>query len=131
MIIQYDIAVLAPGGLLGEPSGFRVNGTQLTDEAKFFRAVAETWFARLNASTEVAFTVSRSFPSLKLAQTFCCLHRNSLQGQGDLTLTLGEGGDVEQVVLPRAVLKQVELTHEGLLCKVQYTFGGGLFSQGS
>jgi hypothetical protein len=125
--IIYQTFSLAPGGLLGEPRGYRLTHETVTDEAKFFRAPAAGWFDRGNVATKCEFSVLRIFGSHRLAERFANTHRNSLPGRGTLSLILGEGADTTQVNLQQCVLVSVRPVLAGVGVDVAYEFNGGLF----
>ena len=128
MQMSFGDQVIAPGGLLGEPSAWRLNGTQLNEQVQLFRAVQTAWYSRGNASVELAFTVIRSFASAKLATVFACTHQSSLPQQDTLTLTAGDGSDLQPVYLDDAVIQKMQLTLVGQTVSVEYTFCGGAFN---
>jgi len=127
--IQYATSWFAAGGLLGEPVGMVCNGQQVTDAAGFFRAAAETFFARGQRRTELTFAVQRTFGSLRRAQAFALVHFNDLPNRGDLVVTCGEGADVQAVVLEDAVLDSVTVEElRGSSVRVRYRLLGGAWS---
>jgi hypothetical protein len=129
MIVTYGGVTLAPGGLAGEPGRFRINQTEITEPANFFRAAAQTWFARGNSSCELGFEVPRQFNTLAAAWLFIATHSAALAGQADLVMTAGDAGSGTQTItLPAAVLSLVSPQPEGVSVIVSYVFRGGQFS---
>lgn len=125
MRIKFANIFLSNGGLEG-PSGLTVNGEQVVDEAQFFRALAATYYARGNDSTEVGFTVSREHGSHKLASVFMLMHRRNVPKEGDLIVYCGDPGDEQQVALIGAVLVSSGASFEGVSSTTTYTIRGGL-----
>lgn len=125
MRVNYAGIFLAPGGLEGT-RGISFNGAFLVDEAQFFRAAAMSFFARGNRSTNIGFSVSRSFASESDALIFASLSQNTIPGQADLFVSDEEGTTV--VALEDAVLEAVSVGPLiGTSVEVAYQFRGGIF----
>lgn len=128
MRIQFAGLWLAAGGLEGV-SGLQLNGEQIVDEGGFFRAVAETFFARGRRRTTLAFSVERSFNTLRQAQAFVLTHYGDLPDQGDVVVTCGEGDDVQGVGLSDAVLATCAIeAMRGTSVRVRYELRGGAWT---
>lgn len=127
MQIYYGNTQLAGSGIDG-PSGLRINGQQVNDEAALFRASAVTYYPRRLKSTRVQFTRRWTFGSLRAAEQHCARHHAELSVQADLLLVAGITGDEQDLVLADAVF--VDCTHEqlGTTVVTTYQFAGGLFT---
>jgi hypothetical protein len=111
-------------------SGFALNGQQVNEEAGFFRAAAESYFARGNRSTDFSFDVVRSFNTSVECEVFILTHLSDLSIQADLLCSCSGVGDAsaQDCVLSDAVLEAVQFRdNRGLSVIVQYKFRGGLF----
>jgi hypothetical protein len=124
MTSTYGGVTLGAGGLLGEPGGFRVNNKQITEAANFFRAAAMSWFSRANVSTEVGFSITRSYGSLAAASVAFATGVNTLPGQGDLVFVQ----DATTLTLPAAVFTGVNSVMMGVSITTTYAFSGGIFT---
>lgn len=107
----------------------QLNGEQIVDEAGFFRAVADTFFARGRRRTNLAFTVERTFDTVRQAQAFALTHYNDLPDDGDVVVTCGEGEDVQGVGLSSAVLAACAVERIlGVSVRVRYEIVGGAWT---
>jgi len=129
MVITYGGITLAPGGIAGEPGAFRINQTELTEPADFFRAAVQAWFARGNESCELGFSVPRQFNTLAAAWLFIATHVASLAGQADLVMTAGDATTGTQTLtLPASVFASAVFDPLGVSVTVTYSFKGGQFT---
>ena len=127
MKITYGSTVLVPGGLEGVV-GLRISGKALTDSATFFRAIAGSFFARLNKTTSVEFDAWWYFNDRTSAESFIITHWPSLPGSGVLTLQAGDGvAGAVNYALSTAVLDNVTVAEwKGTAVRMHYSFSGGI-----
>ncbi len=107
-----------------------LNGQQINDEAQFFRAATITPIARGNRSTEISFSVTRTFNTVVDCEVFILTHLNALSQQADLLCQCTGVGDAaeQDCTLSGSVLTSIRFSeNRGLTVVVQYTFKGGLF----
>ena len=126
MRILLDNTLLASPSLTGAPAfGVTLNGRQIVQETDFVRAAVGTLYARGNRTTELAFSTTRLFGSLRRAQKFALTHAASLPTEGAVVVTCGEGADTETVVLEGAVLERAEIVAQiGSAVVVRYLLRG-------
>lgn len=108
----------------------RLNGEIVVQPAAALRAIARRHFARGNAATTLSFSVSRVHDSVREAQRFALMHYAGLPKSGQLRLTLGEPGDVEDLVMESTVLSSVEVVPQGRGTVSTYNLVGGLPEDG-
>jgi hypothetical protein len=124
--IYYGNTQLASSGVEG-PSGLRINGQQVVDEAGLFRASAQTFYGRGNKSTRVQFSRWRMFESVKAAEVHCARIVAELPVQADLLLVAGETGDQQDLRLPNAVFVSCDPQQKGKSVLTTFEFVGGIF----
>ena len=131
MQIKIETTVLADADLaVGRvgPSGLTLNGTQIVDEAEFFRAASPTYFVRGGAGVALTFSVTRFFSSVRAAEAFALLHFGEIPREGLVTVTAGEEGDTQVLYLRGAALDGFIVPGtRGTCVVVQYTLRGGLW----
>lgn len=125
MKVRINDTWLARGGREGT-SNVAFNGTQVIQEAQFFRAQAAKWFARGNRSSSFSFSVARTHGSTRDAEEFLFTHRDNLPHSGDLVITCGLPGDELDIAFPGAVLEGVSAGYRGPTTFFTYTFRCGL-----
>lgn len=108
----------------------RINGQIIVQPADIFRALERKHYLRGNAFTTLSFSVSRVHDSVRLAKRFWLLHYASLPKEGDLRLTVGEPGDVEDIIIPDAKLPSVDIVVDGVGTISTYNLLGGLPTDG-
>lgn len=131
MQITIETTLLADADLaLGYagPLALILNGTQLYDEADFFRAAAPTFFPRGNIQTRLQFQVTRIFATLRQAQAFALQHWGSIPRSGLVTVTAGDGSSSQTLYLRNAIVDSAQvLSVRGVAVAVQYIIRGGLW----
>ncbi len=126
MKVKFGNTWLATGGLEGT-SGASWNGSQVNDEAAFFRAAAKSFFPRGSRETKFAFRVSRGFETEADAIEFAALHFGELPQEGTLLLTDEE--ETFALSLAGAVIEDFKAGDvKGVSLVVEYAFRGGLFT---
>jgi hypothetical protein len=129
--IKIETTVLADADLaVGRvgPFGLTLNGTQIVDEALFFRAASPTYFVRGGAGVALTFSVTRFFSSVRAAEAFALLHFGEIPREGLVTVTAGEEGDTQVLYLRDAALDGFIVPGtRGTCVVVQYTLRGGLW----
>lgn len=111
--------------------GISLNGTQVNDDASFFRAAANTFFARGNRQNDFSFGVTWTFNDVGAAEYFMLTHFNTLPTQATLKLNCGGSGSGAATViyLTSAVIQRIEyLELRGLTVVCRYSFSGGAFT---
>lgn len=126
MQITFGNTVLASPSLTGAPLfGLTLNGREIIQETDFLRAVAATFYARGNRTTELAFNVTRLFTTLREAQRFALTHATGLPSRGTLQVLVGEGADTETVYLEGVVLESADIVSQrGVAIVVRYVLKG-------
>lgn len=130
MKAQFGSIYIADAALLEGVYGLTFNGQQINDEFQLVRALAASFVPRGNRSTNLSFSVARTFDTQRAAERFLLEHFTLLAQQASLYLTIGAVGDTEVVELPAAVVDAVPTSYRGVSVTVQYNFRAGLPSFG-
>lgn len=110
---------LAPGSV-ERVAGLSLNGTQLNDEAQFYRAASTTLYARGGRAHAIGFGATRGFNSVLEAERFVHEHFSTLPEQADLVFFIG-AGDEQIVTYPDAVIDAVGVSYIGTSVRLQYS----------
>lgn len=128
MNVLFGSTWLASGGYFAADK-VRINGVQVTDDATYFRAFAQTVFARGNVKTTLKFVTHWVFNSVAAAELFALtLPANVPTGsQQACQVTCSDG--VTQVYLNPAVIDDVQILEMvGCSVDVEYALSGGVFT---
>jgi hypothetical protein len=133
MQILYETTYLAPGQAQSA-ADIVLNGSQIVDEADFFRAATKTYFPRGNLGIEFAFSVWYVFPTSVAAEIFLLTIPGMLPmtntDNGVLQCNCGaETPATSQIAyMAGAVLKDVQIKQVGVSVMIRYSFVGPGFS---
>lgn len=109
-------------------TNFRVQGAREIQEAKFFRAIARSFYDRGNRKTEISFDTTRLFGSQVDAEKFLLEHETQFPGQALVAFTAGLSGSSATVTryLKNAVVESVNSGISGCTTKHSYRISGGV-----
>jgi len=101
-----------------------VNGRQLIQEAQFLRAAAAAFYGRANKRIQLAFSITRNFATIKLAEQWILGHHGDLANRSTLTITTGlDSESSEDIICQNAVLESVDFPRiRGISVEARYTF---------
>lgn len=109
-----------------DPQEYRLVTTRQAQAVEGIRAVQRQELDRLNAGTELSFSLTREHPTIVDAENFVNTHELNLPNNGLLTLTSYDGQSKQTTTyIQNAELLSVSITYTGTLTFTNYRFAGG------
>ena len=129
MQVNWGGVQICAGKGIDDVADIVLNGRRLEQQSTGLRWQQAVERDRLNTSSELQFTVTRSHGSAAAAENFMLTHKLDLDavGIGQLTLVAsdGSGKDTTVCYLLGATMPSVSIRSRGMLTTAQYTFKGG------
>jgi hypothetical protein len=108
------------------PDSLHVNGERVIQPADILRAASKKFFNRKNASTVIAFSVTREHSSVRAAEAFLIKHEAEIPDSGIIEVISYDGsGGEESAYIPTGFLKTTEASYIGCSTFHSYTIIGG------
>lgn len=100
-----------------------LNGSNILQEIKLYKATAQLVTDCGNERNEVSFQSTQLFATFQLAQVFTLTHKASLRGNADLIITLDDGSTTYRIV--NATVQSVDIQLKGTTTVQSYRVIGG------
>jgi hypothetical protein len=120
--------VTAPAVTTAGLVNYQVNGEQMVQEAKFFRAIARQFYARGNEKTVVTFEVSWGFPDIVTAEAWLNFYNTKYPRQCLVQFTSSYAGKSANAYLQNAITHPAQSRLKGCTTYHTHRVEGGIMS---